>query len=129
MRRRVDPALGLAAIRAWKRDPMGVARAQVLTAVRFSLEELERLHPGHSVEVRVPPAAAVQILQGTRHRRGTPPAVVETDMATWLALATGRVEWAEARAAGSLRASGLRADLSELLPLFRCPRARGRGPR
>ena len=31
------------------------------------------------MELRVPPYAAVQCIEGPRHTRGTPPAVVETD--------------------------------------------------
>ena len=74
--------------------------------------------PGHTVELRVPPAAAAQIVAGPRHTRGTPPNVVETDPLTWVRLATGRVEFADARARGDLRASGARSDLTDLLPLF-----------
>jgi hypothetical protein len=73
--------------------------------------------PGNSVEVRVPPYAAVQVVAGVRHTRGTPPAVVETDAATWVALATGELEWADAVAAGRVRASGERTDLAAYLPL------------
>ena len=73
--------------------------------------------PGHSVEVRVPPYAAAQVIPGVRHTRGTPPAVIELDGATWVALATGRETWADALAAGRIRASGERADLSAYLPL------------
>lgn len=78
---------------------------------------LEARAPGRSVEVRVPPYAAVQVVPGVRHTRGTPPAVVETDAETWVALATGRLTWAAADAAGSITASGERADLSAYLPL------------
>jgi hypothetical protein len=78
---------------------------------------LEERAPGHSVEVRVPPYAAVQVIPGVRHTRGTPPAVVETDAATWLALATGELTWTDAEATGRVRASGQRADLSPYLPL------------
>ena len=53
---------------------------------------LEERAPGHSVEVRVPPYAAVQVIPGVRHTRGTPPAVVETDAETWIALATGALD-------------------------------------
>ena len=53
------------------------------------LAVLEERAPGRSVEVRVPPYAAVQVIPGVRHTRGTPPAVVETDAETWVALATG----------------------------------------
>jgi len=116
-RRRIDPAQGMAALRSWHADPGSAPRATVLLAVRFSLQELEESHPGRSVEVRVPPAGAVQILRGTMHRRGTPPAVVETDMATWLALAVGDLEWSQAEARGRVQASGERADLAVYLPI------------
>jgi putative sterol carrier protein len=65
----------------------------------------------------VPPFAAVQAVPGHTHRRGTPSAVVETDAATWLALAHGDLTWAEAVATGRLHASGERSDLSAWLPL------------
>jgi hypothetical protein len=78
---------------------------------------LEARAPGHSVEVRVPPYAAVQVIPGVRHTRGTPPAVVETDAATWIALATGDLTWSEAERDGRVRASGERADLAPYLPL------------
>jgi hypothetical protein len=78
---------------------------------------LERQAPGRAVEVRIPPHAAIQCVAGPRHTRGTPPNVVETDPATWILLATGRLAWADAVADGRVRASGPRADLSEYLPL------------
>lgn len=74
--------------------------------------------PGRAVEVRIPPYAVAQVVEGTRHTRGTPPAVVETDAVTWIALATGALTWAEAEAAGRLVASGERSDLSSYLPLI-----------
>jgi len=81
------------------------------------LAVLEELAPGHSVEVRVPPYAAVQVIAGVRHTRGTPPAVVETDAETWIALATGTLGWAQAEDRGRVTASGERADLTPYLPL------------
>jgi hypothetical protein len=92
-------------------------RLAVKAAVKASLAILVETAPGHAVEVRVPPFAAVQAIEGTRHRRGTPPAVVECDPRTWLALATGRLAWADAVADGRVRASGERSDLSAHLPL------------
>ncbi|MER5394708.1 sterol carrier family protein, partial [Saccharopolyspora sp. NPDC002686] len=80
---------------------------------------LEQVAPGNSVEVRVPPFAAVQCIAGPRHTRGTPPNVVETDARTWLLLATGRLTWSEAVDRGALTASGTRADVSQWLPLVR----------
>jgi len=81
------------------------------------LAVLEQRAPGHSVEVRVPPYAAVQVIPGVRHTRGTPPAVIETDAETWIALATGELAWADAVAAARVSASGERTDLSSYLPL------------
>jgi hypothetical protein len=88
------------------------------TAVRFLLDVLADRAPGRAVEVRIPPFAAVQCIEGPRHTRGTPPNVVETDPLTWLALATGRLDWAGAVAGGQVRASGPRADISGYLPLI-----------
>jgi hypothetical protein len=93
-------------------------RADLATAVRFTLEELAELAPGNSVEVRVPPFGVTQCVEGPRHTRGTPPNVVETDATTWLALVTGSMTWPEAVTAGRVAASGQRADLSAWLPLF-----------
>jgi hypothetical protein len=87
-------------------------------AVREILQALKALAPGRSVEVRVPPFGAIQCGQGPRHTRGTPPNVIETDGLTFVLLAAGRLAWAEAVASGKIRASGVRADLSGLLPLF-----------
>lgn len=87
------------------------------SAARYLLYALEREAPGRSVEVRVVPVAAVQVIEGPRHTRGTPPNVVETDPVTWFLLATGRLDWAEAVRSGAVRASGARSDLSALLPL------------
>ena len=52
------------------------------TAARHLLYTLASRHPGRVLEVRVPPAAAVQCLPGPVHTRGTPPNVIETDPLT-----------------------------------------------
>ncbi len=102
-------------------DPEAPARADLATAVRYTLEELSLQAPGRSVEVRVPPFGAVQVVSGTTHRRGTPPNVVEMDAQTWLALVVGDITWPEAEASGALAASGGRADLSAYLPVIPRP--------
>jgi hypothetical protein len=94
------------------------AGEQTRLLVKHFLAVLAERAPGASVEVRVPPYAAVQAVAGVRHTRGTPPAVVELDADTWIALATGALRWAEAESAGRVTASGERADLSPLLPLL-----------
>jgi len=87
-------------------------------AVRALLDVLAEGAPGRSVEVRVPPYAAVQCIAGPRHSRGTPGNVVETDPTTWLRLAAGRTAWPAAVEAGHVNASGERADLGPHLPLL-----------
>ena len=124
-RRRTDPALGLAALRAWHADPDGVDRSTRATAVRHTLEELAARAPGNSVEVRVPPFGVVQCVEGPRHTRGTPPNVVETDAETWLHLATGSLAWAEALADGVCGSAGHGPTCRSLLPLGD---GRGTGP-
>jgi len=43
--------------------------------------------------------------------------VVEADPLTWVLVATQRMSWADAVRDGRLRASGIRTDLTEYLPL------------
>ena len=93
------------------RDP------KILEAVKESLALLTERAPGRSIEVRIPPYAAVQCGDGPTHTRGTPPNVIEMNAETWLALASGERSWADAMSAGLINASGTRADLTKLLPL------------
>lgn len=82
---------------------------------------LSQRHGGRTVEVRVPPACAVQLEAfgaGPSHHRGTPPNVVETDTSTFVCLATGLSTWQRARERGLLRASGAHAGaVGEMLPV------------
>jgi hypothetical protein len=113
--RRADPVDVAAAL---SRVTDGAAdRADLRLLTKHFLAVLEDRAPGHSVEVRVPPYAAVQVIPGVRHTRGTPPAVVEMAADTWIALAAGTLTWADAESAGRVRASGERADLTAYLPL------------
>jgi hypothetical protein len=131
-RRRIAVDEGRAALAAWLHantaapdsadaavpEPVAaVSRHTLATAVRYSLEEVSARAPGNSVEVRVPPFGVTQCVEGPRHTRGTPPNVIECDAATWLAMVGGLLSWADAVDAGRVAASGLRADLSGLLPL------------
>jgi hypothetical protein len=112
LRAAVDP------VRPWllgeeEQPPRPVVQAAVRTTARWLAQQV----PGRSVELRVPPHVAVQLVPGPRHTRGTPPNVVETDPRTWLALATGALDWPTALAEGRVSASGNRADLAPHLPL------------
>ncbi|MFM6967607.1 MAG: sterol carrier family protein [Microbacteriaceae bacterium] len=112
---RIPDADGRAAVRTvWAGD---ADRATTALAVRWLLQELSRIAPGKSVEVRVPPFGAVQIVEGPGHTRGTPPNVIETDASTIVALAVGTESWVDAVARGAVLASGTRATLQDLLPL------------
>jgi hypothetical protein len=127
-RRPVDPArtrAAVTALQAWLRDESNPApdRADLAQAVRLTARTLAALAPGSSVEVRIPPFVAVQCISGPQHRRGTPPNVVETDPRTWLLLATGLARPDDAKADGTLRLSGARADeIIAWLPLIRLNR-------
>ena len=102
--------------------PPPLPRPALRTAVKLLTARLAERIPGRSVEVRVPPFAAVQVDpsggHGPRHTRGTPPAVIETEPLVWVRLATGRLAWPDAVEQGLVRASGQRADLSGVLPLL-----------
>jgi hypothetical protein len=92
-------------------------RAALGALVKASLKAFAEKTPGRSVELRVPPFAAVQCVEGPRHTRGTPPNVVEMNADTWFALALGDLSWPDAVADGRVDASGPRSDLSDYLPL------------
>ncbi|MEU8466677.1 sterol carrier family protein [Streptomyces sp. NPDC029006] len=93
-------------------------RQALAAATRLLADALAVKAPGGSTEVRVPPYAVVQCVEGPRHTRGTPPNVVETDPLTWIRLATGRLSWADALAGAKVGASGERADIGGLLPVM-----------
>jgi hypothetical protein len=92
-------------------------RTDLKLLTKHFLALLAERAPGRSVEVRVPPYAAAQVIEGVRHTRGTPPAVIETDAETWIALATGDLPWTSAVTEGRVVASGERTDLTSYLPL------------
>ena len=90
------------------RDP------QVLSQVKELLEEISKLAPGHAVELRIPPYAAIQCCEGPKHTRGTPPNVVEMGAEEFFGLIKGTLEWSHGVSDGRITASGERSDLSQL---------------
>lgn len=94
-------------------------REELARASRTVCALLAKRHPGREVELRIPPFAAVQLGSGDRgaHTRGTPPNVIETDAVTLVGLASGALTWADAVAARSVRASGVRSELARAFPL------------
>ena len=93
------------------RDP------KILHEVKSTLALLADKYPGKAIEVRIPPYGAVQCGDGPKHTRGTPPNVIEMDAQVWLQLVSGERTWSDAYTEGLIFASGVRADLSHLLPL------------
>ncbi len=109
------PDLTAALLRA-AADPAPLGRDLTAAVCRAGCALLGERHPGATIEVRVPPFAAVQIGFGTgpSHTRGTPPNVVEMSADTFIALAVGRLAWADA----TMSASGVHADeASRAFPL------------
>ena len=95
-----------------------VKKSMEQTAVKYCLQLLHEKAPGNSVEVRIPPYAAVQVIPGISHKRGTPPAVIEMTARIWIDLAIGKIDWIATKISGAISASGERADLSAFLPLI-----------
>ncbi|QXT62100.1 sterol carrier family protein [Tessaracoccus palaemonis] len=99
-------------------EPLG--RVLTAAACRAACARLGERYPGATIEVRVPPFAAVQIgfEAGSRHTRGTPPNVVELTPETFLALATGRQRWEDA----AMQRSGVHAaETARAFPLVTSP--------
>src|SRR4051794_34231928 len=111
----LDPAAVTPAVERFRAGRAGEEDLRLLA--KHFLAVLSQVAPGGAVEVRVPPYAAAQMVGGMTHKRGTPPAVVELDAATWIGLALGDLAWRDAEIAGRLVASGERSNLSAYLPL------------
>ncbi len=121
MARRVTAAelASLTATLAGIADGADPADTDLAGASRLVCRVLAERHPGGTLELRVPPFAAVQLGIGQRgaHTRGTPPNVVETDAATLLRLAAGALAWADAVRQRVVTASGPHTDLAEAFPV------------
>lgn len=114
---RIDLLSLTLALRRAGRRPQPAASTD---AVRVIAAVLAEIRPGHAIEVRVPPCAAVQVggLSGApTHTRGTPPNVVETDPETLLDLADQRLSFDQAEKEGRVLVSGVHAhEVAGLLP-------------
>lgn len=95
------------------RDPETMAK------VKGILQALSDAEPGHAVEVRIPPFAAIQCGSGPKHTRGTPPNVVEMSADTLFRITSGKILWSDAVSTGEIHASGDRSDLSALFEKIR----------
>ena len=82
--------------------------------VRKILRIIQQVAPGKSVEIRIPPYAAIQCIAGKTHRRGTPPNVVEMNGQTLITVFHDPSLWGELCLKGEISASGQLSDLSEI---------------
>ena len=82
--------------------------------VKQILKVIEELAPGRSVELRVPPYAAIQCVSGSTHRRGTPSNVVEMNGQTLITLSKTPDLWDQLCSEGKINASGTNSNLADL---------------
>jgi hypothetical protein len=87
---------------------------QVKSRVKEILKMVQEVAPGNSVELRIPPYAAIQCVAGSVHRRGTPPNVVEMSGYTLIQLVDNPICWEEFCYKGLISASGTNANLEDL---------------
>ena len=87
---------------------------QLKNRVREILKIVQQVAPGNSVELRIPPYAAIQCVAGSVHRRGTPPNVVEMSGQTLIELVGNPPNWDEFCHKGRISASGTNANLKDL---------------
>ena len=88
--------------------------SEVKSQVKKILKVVEQIAPGKLVELRIPPYAAIQCIEGGNHQRGTPPNVVEMAPETLIAVSQNPLKWDELVRKGLISASGANADLSKL---------------
>jgi hypothetical protein len=84
------------------------------TQVKQILKVVQELAPGRSVELRIPPYAAIQCVGGGIHRRGTPPNVVEMKAEILISLLESPDHWQEFCDSGAISASGTNSNLGNL---------------
>jgi hypothetical protein len=83
--------------------------------VREILSVIQLIAPGKSVELRIPPYAAIQCVPGVTHLRGNPPNIVEMKAETLIKLIDDPSQWADLCNQGSISASGVNSDISSFL--------------
>ena len=87
---------------------------QITAIVKEVLDLIKSISPGKSVELRVPPYGAIQCVEGSNHRRGTPPNTVEMSGQTLVRLINEPALWSSLCESGEVKASGLLSDLSNV---------------
>jgi len=87
---------------------------EIKSQVNLILKVIKEVAPGRSVELRIPPYAAMQCVKGGNHRRGTPPNTVEMSGQTLITLSKRPDLWDQLCSNGAIEASGANSNLAEL---------------
>ena len=87
---------------------------QVKNCVREIPKIVQQVSPGNSVELRIPPYAAIQYVPGSVHKRGTPPNVVEMSAQTLTKLVKNPSQWEGLCSTGLISSSGTNSNLKEI---------------
>ena len=87
---------------------------EVKNRVKEILKIVQQVAPGNSVELRIPPYAAIQCVSGSVHRRGTPPNVVEMSAQTLIKIIENPNLWEQLCSIGMISVSGTNSNLKEL---------------
>ena len=90
---------------------------EVKIRVREILKIVQQVAPGNSVELRIPPYAAIQCVPGSVHRRGTPPNVVEMSGYTLMELVGNPTKWDKFCHIGGISASGTKSNVADLFSM------------
>ena len=88
--------------------------SDIKSQVKKILKVVEQITPGKLVELRIPPYAAIQCVEGGNHRRGTPPNVVEMASETLINIVKDPAKWETFCNHGLISASGTSSNLSQL---------------
>ena len=88
--------------------------SEVKRQVKKILKVVRQIAPGKLVELRIPPYAAIQCVEGGNHRRGTPPNVVEMSGESLINLVKEPANWEIFYNQGLISASGTSSNLSHL---------------
>ena len=88
--------------------------SDIKSQVKKILKVVEQIAPGKLAELRIPPYAAIQCVEGGNHRRGTPPNVVEMTGDTLINLVKDPAKWETFCNQSLISASGTSSNLSQL---------------
>ncbi|MDR3116421.1 MAG: sterol carrier family protein [Bifidobacteriaceae bacterium] len=82
------------------------------------LQEFAKQFPGSNIELRIPEVGAIQFGQGSKHKRGIPPNVVEIKKNIFIQLIEKRTSWNKEMESGNIEASGINSNIENFFKKF-----------